>query len=66
MRLQLSDFEWTCAYAGYIMRDADLDAVAHYFEYTADDYAAFYLASHPRQASRASLRRASSTTGHGR
>lgn len=36
----LADHE---AYAGQVLREADLDAVAHYFVYHADSYADVYL-----------------------
>lgn len=30
-------------YAGILLRESDLEDVAHYFEYTANDWASLYL-----------------------
>lgn len=35
--------ELTLAYAGVILRDADLEDIIHYFVYIADDVARVYL-----------------------
>lgn len=43
MRLTHIELDMTLAYAGVIMRDADLDDIAHYFEYIADETAEIYL-----------------------
>ena len=37
--VRLLEFE----YAGMLLRESDLDDIAHYFVYTADDWAAAYL-----------------------
>lgn len=39
----LASLEKLETYAGYQLRDAELDSVAHYFEYNADRYAEAYL-----------------------
>jgi len=38
--VRLLEFE----YAGTLLRESDLEDIAHYFVYTADDWAAVYLA----------------------
>jgi hypothetical protein len=39
IEMGLAEYEMTMAYAGFILRESDLDDIAHYFEYVADETA---------------------------
>ncbi len=42
---QAQSYEDIMAYAGYVLRDADLDDIAHFFAYSADEVAQHFLGS---------------------
>lgn len=43
MKLTKIELDLMLAYAGVILQDAELEDIAHYFEYIADDVAGIYL-----------------------